>query len=213
MKKLNHYSLEEVIDLYEINVSKNTQALQHWLSVSELHLSDWEGKLIQDLPTMLLEWENTWNEEELKMYFISPIIRVAHLNEVGVLGTYFERTLKGVVENYAIHVIVDCMVATPKKSGSPNAPYFFLQEFKRSKGDTHDPEGQMLSVMILAQTLNQDGRPIYGGWIQGRFWYFTQLIGKNYVRSQPFDAADLKTLHHIIAILRKLKSLILERHV
>ena len=65
--------------------------------------------------------------------------------------------------------------------------------------------------MILAQEKNQDGKPLYGSWIQGRFWYFTTLIGKDYCVSKPFDATDPQALLQIVFILRKLKELILNR--
>jgi hypothetical protein len=103
------------------------------------------------------------------------------------------------------------MVASPKNSGRPNAPYFFLQEFKRSKADDNDPEGQMLAAMILAQELNKDGKPLYGCWLQGRIWYFTVLNGNEYCVSKLFDASDAEDLLRIVFILRKLKDLILNR--
>jgi hypothetical protein len=97
------------------------------------------------------------------------------------------------------------------QSGRPKSPYFFMQDFKQSLGDGHDPEGQMLAAMILAQFLNQDDKPIYGCWIQGRFWYFTVLIGKDYCVSKPFNATEVDDLLQIVFILRHLKILILNR--
>jgi hypothetical protein len=103
------------------------------------------------------------------------------------------------------------MVATPTLSGLPKTPYFFLQEFKRSLGDDHDPEGQMLAAMILAQAMNNEGKYMYGCWIQGRIWQFTTLLDKNYCVSQAFDATNEADLTQIIFIMRQLKTLILNR--
>lgn len=110
--------------------------------------------------------------EELKMLFISPIFRIANVNERGKLRTFFERSLSGKVNNIQISVVVDCMIATPTKASRPASPYFFLQDgpslrYKRTEGDTHDrsvgpAEGQMLTAMILAQDMNADGYPLYG---------------------------------------------------
>ena len=69
----------------------------------------------------------------------------------------------------------------------------------------------MLAAMILAQEKNQDQNPVYGCWIQGRFWYFTTLIGKSYCVSNPFNATNAQDLLKITLILRKLKENILKR--
>jgi hypothetical protein len=136
---------------------------------------------------------------------------MAHINEPNKIGLYYERSMSGKVNNKSISVIVDCMIATPKNSGIPNLPYFFMQEFKRTKGDTHDPEGQMLAAMLLAQEQNKDGKPIYGCWLQGKNWNFTTLVGTDYCVSRQFDATQSVDLHNIVFILRKLKTLILNR--
>jgi hypothetical protein len=50
---------------------------------------------------------------------------------------------------------------------TPDSPYFFLQEFKKKRGENRndkpfDPEAQMLKAMLIAQNLNNDGKIIYG---------------------------------------------------
>jgi hypothetical protein len=213
MEKLNHYSIEEVIDTYQIVRIKNCQVLQDWLNVSYSDLKDHETELLRQLPQELEDWQYAWNEEELKMSFISPLLRIANINQKGLIGTFFERKLKGVVNGIAISVTCDCIVATPKLSGNPSMPYFFLQEYKRTKGDAHDPEGQMLAAMLLAQQINQDGKPLFGCWLQGKNWNFTVLNGLEYCVSHQFDATDPNALLQIVFILRKLKELILGRIV
>ena len=163
------------------------------------------------MPAELQQNERNWNEEELKMKFISPVFRVARIYEKDKIDVFFERALRGIVQDIKISLILDCMVATPKNSGRPDAPYFFLQEFKRTKGDSHDPEGQMLAAMILAQELNKDNKPLYGCWIQGKNWNFTVLNGIEYCVSKQFDATNPDSLLQIVFILRKLKDLILNR--
>ncbi len=212
-KKLNHYDVEEVMDTFAIETVDNCTILNEWVNTTPFDLSPSEQSLVKELPVELRKDERNWNEEELKMFFISPIFRIANLNVDKKFKTFFERPLSGFVNGYKISVIVDCMVASPKYSGRPANPYFFLQEYKRSKGDSHDPEGQMLSAMILAQEKNQDGKPLYGCWVQGRIWYFTVLNGKEYCVSNAFDAAQEQDLFQIVYILRKLKELILGRHL
>jgi hypothetical protein len=92
---------------------------------------------------------------------------------------------------------------------SPKTPYFFMQEFKKSKGDKQDPEGQMLAAMIAAQHLNQNNKPLYGSYVIGRDWYFAILQDKTYARSETFRLTQPEELRQVILTLRKLKQIIL----
>jgi hypothetical protein len=210
-KKLNHYDVEEVIETFDIQLIDDCQILDVWVNATPSELMPLDKILLDELPLELRQNERNWNEEELKMFFISPVFRMANLNVDKKLKTFFERSLTGIVKERKISVVVDCMVASPKNSGRPATPYFFLQEFKRSKGDSHDPEGQMLAAMILAQEMNHDGHPMYGCWLQGKNWYFTVLNGVEYCVSRQFDATQERDLLQIVFILRKLKELILGR--
>ncbi len=209
-KKLNHYDVYEVIDTFDIDKIFGCATLKNWLNTSG-KLNSFEEEVLSKVRSNLeIKWDE-WNEEELKMNFISFVFFVAQIEEAKRISTFYERKLIGDVGNISISLIVDCMLASPTKSGQPKSPYFFLQEFKRSLGDNHDPEGQMLAAMILAQELNQDGKPLYGCWLQGKVWNFTTLIGRDYCVSRLYDATDMEDLHQIVFILRKLKELILNR--
>jgi hypothetical protein len=211
-KKLNHYDVSEVIDTFDIDRVSSCVHLNSWIAATG-SLEPWQEELLKNVhEENFLRWDE-WNEEELKMKFVSLILFLSRIDEYQKVHTFFERPMVGVVGNVKISIIVDCMVATPKKSGNPKMPYFFMQEFKRSKGDSHDPEGQMLAAMILAQELNQDGKPLYGCWIQGSIWRFTVLNGSEYCVSRAFDAAQESDLLQIVFILRKLKELILNRAI
>jgi flavodoxin len=208
--KLNHYDGFEVIERFNIDKNQSCANLADWLD-AQTDFSDFEQDLLQQIQTELLLHGRAWNEEELKINFIGFVFFLAKLNVPDKIQTFFERKMVGKVEEIPISVVVDGMVASPTKAGRPQVPYFFLQEFKRSISDDHDPEGQMLAAMILAQALNKDNKPLYGCWIQGKNWNFTTLIAKNYCVSKQFDASDTEDLHQIVAILRKLKHLILNR--
>ncbi len=69
----------------------------------------------------------------------------------------------------------------------------------------------MQAAMILSLELNNDGKPLYGCWLQSRIGYFTVLNGKEYCLNKLFDASDAEDLLQIVFILRKLKDLILNR--
>jgi hypothetical protein len=209
-KKVNHYDIFEVIDTFDIEKKQECETLTNWLDVKG-EFTAFESQIMDSVRQRLeIKWDE-WNEEELKMNFISFVFFVAKIDVPKQISTFYERKFSGIVNDISISLIVDCMLASPTNSGRPKSPYFFLQEFKQSLGDGHDPEGQMLAAMILAQEKNQDQNPVYGCWIQGRFWYFTTLIGKNYCVSNPFNATNSQDLLKITLILRKLKENILER--
>jgi hypothetical protein len=215
-KRLNHYDLAEVIDRFEINKVFDCRVLTDWNTNATGILKPAYQEILEEARQQLgYKWDE-WNEEELKMNFVSIVIFVAQLDVPKRINTYFERKLTGKVQDIPVSVTVDCMLAAPTYSGRPKTPYFFLQEFKRSLGDSHErnvapPEGQMLAAMILSQELNQDQNPLYGSWIQGRFWYFTTLINKDYCVSKPYDATNASDILQIVFILSKLKDLIMNR--
>lgn len=208
-KKINHYDINEVIDRFDIDKIFDCEILKEWLSPEYETLRPAYFEILEEARLRLVQKWDEWNEEELKIHFISFVLMAAQLEIPKVISTYFERKLSGKVREIPISVVIDCMVATPMKSGRPKAPYFFLQEFKRSKGDTHDAEGQMLAAMILAQEINSDNKALFGSWVQGVNWRFTCLKQNNYCVSRAFDASDTQDLMQIILILRNLKKMIL----
>jgi hypothetical protein len=209
--KINHYSFDTVVDSFNINPITKCATLEDWMNAPLSPITDIHEGMLAELPEEYTENYIGWNEEELKMNIISIIFKVANVNQKGVVKTFYERKLSGKVDNKNISVIADCMIASHTNSGKPQTPYFFMQEFKRSKGDSNDPEGQMLAAMILAQEMNQDNKPLYGCWVQGKNWNFTTLLMRDYCVSKQYDVTDLSDLHQIVFILRKLKSLVLNR--
>ncbi len=190
-----------------ISDCKNLTDWQNSTGVLEPYEKQWLARVRQDLAN---SW-NIWNEEELKMQAVSSIMRAAHLEIPQQIRTFYERAIAGTLFDINLNVICDCMVATPDEGGKPINSYFFFQEFKRTKGDKNDPEAQMLIAMLLAQKMNNDQKPIYGAWLQGRIWNFTILNEKEYCTGRAFDATDENQLFQIVYILQKLKQLILER--
>lgn len=142
MEKLNHYSVENVIDTYQIRRKKENDCtiLRQWLDVSLTKLDEYETRLLQLLPQELQEWQYAWNEEEPKMYFIAPLIRIANINEKGVIGTFFERKLKEIVNNITILVTCDCMIANTKLSGIPDLPFSFCKNLSEAKAIATTPK-------------------------------------------------------------------------
>jgi hypothetical protein len=149
-----------------------------------------------------------WNEEELKMNFLAHVFFVAQLREKKKIDIFYERTLSWEFNGKIEKVICDCLLAKPFGVYAPQVPYFFLQEFKKQK-QNEDAEGQMLLAMLIARQENDSGKPIYGCYLQGKFWVFTTLHDKNYCVSRAYDATLTDDLERIIFMLRALKQVIL----
>jgi hypothetical protein len=201
LKKLD-YDLDQLADAFDIQRVKTCDSLKNWVA-AEYELSATETEIIDDLHENTVESGDYWNEEELKIEFVGIVFLAAKIK--------VKDKISADIDGYRLAVIADCLVATPKKFSTPQNPYFFLQEFKKGKGEKNDPEAQMLTAMLIAQNKNQDNKPIYGGYLIGRSWVFTTLTGKDYCTSRIFDASQKKDLLHIVSILRHLKDIILNR--
>ena len=214
MEKFFKFTGTAMIDAFGIITISNCPELNLWLDNTGETVTDFENTLLDLALERFAELSKAWNEEELKMHFISSIFMVANPNITGVCKTYFERPLEGIVQNKLMHVKTDCMIAQPKLGGDPDKPYFFLQEFKQKQlwGKT-DPQGQMLAAMLLAQNKNADGKHLYGCFVKENNWRFTTLLGLDYCVSRQYDATQKHDLLQIVFILRKLKELISQRSV
>ena len=150
-KKLNHYDLDTVLESFMIDIIKKCRHLDDWIDNLTGTLLPEELYQLEIARLWLESDGNFWNEEELKMKFISVVMNLSNLDEPKKIQVFYERTLVGVVNEISISVKCDCLVAKPKTPMKPATPYFFLQDgpssrFKRTKGDTHDrnvgpPEG------------------------------------------------------------------------
>ncbi|TAE40538.1 MAG: hypothetical protein EAY79_03950 [Runella slithyformis] len=201
---------DELLFSFDLKRNRSCEILDSWLNVSGLITKEHQD-FLEKLRQLQLEEGDFWNEEELKMNFLAHIFYVAQLNEKDKIKLFYERPLAGIIGEYKINVKCDALIATPKGIGTPRKPYFFLQEFKKQKGQENDAEGQMLAAMLLAQLENDNNLPIYGSYLQGSTWRFTTLHGKNYCVSQSYDANQKEDLEKLILILRKLKVLILSQ--
>jgi hypothetical protein len=183
-----------------------TPKLLEWISATSV-INEFDMVLVEEVRTKLIENADSWNEEELKMQFISMIIFLIRCNNP--IRTYYDREISADIEGIYVSSKVDMMFS--KGVGELiRTPYFFLHEYKREKKYSGDPVGQMLGGMLIGQAKNNNHKPMYGCYVQGRFWFFSILIEKQYVISDAFDSVDIEGLKHIISILRKMKIIIQE---
>lgn len=181
-KKIKQIELSEFILVRALGLSKTFEGnpeLKSWFASSE-KLSQVEQTLLAKACNHLLTNVDYWNEEELKMHFISMLIFLADYTQP--FKVFFDREISAMVEGVFIKSEADMLVS--KGFGDIiETPYFFLHEYKREKKYIGDPTGQMLGGMLIAQAKNNDKKPVYGCYVQGRFWFFSILIGKEYIIS------------------------------
>ena len=206
VKKIK-YDLDPILDHFVLSRDIDCVVLQNWLNVSVP-----KGYMLPELleeKRKLLEYEGSaWNEEELKMHFISFVFSFSNLQVPHKMKLFYERQLSAVVQDTPLSVVCHALLASPLGLNTPKKPYFFLQEFKKGKKATDDAEGQMLIAMLIAQAQNANNEPIYGCYLIGKDWYFTNLIGKRYCVSKSYDATDPKELTEILFILERLKHIV-----
>lgn len=201
------YSIDLILDNFGLERGTNCNVLQSFVQVSippDFVLPD----LIEEQRQLLEKEGDLWNEEELKMHFLSFVFKFSDIQVPKKIKLFYERPLAGIVQDTSLSVICDALLAAPLGINTPKTPYFFLQEFKKGKKAQNDAEGQMLVAMLIAQEQNKNGHPIYGCYLQGGFWYFATLLNQNYCLSKAYDATQIKPLIQIIHILKNLKNIV-----
>jgi hypothetical protein len=198
---------DSILEHFNLPRLRAGKLIDEWVTTKSV-LNPGESERIEKLYRKALKSGDGWNEEELKMKFISLLFDLADIEEEDKIISFYERPMNATFKGTKIGVICDCLLASPAGISTPKTPYFFLQEFKKQKGDSNDPEAQMLAAMLVAQYRNADNKPIYGAWLVGSIWNFTLLQGNEYFVSHKFDASDLESLTQIVFILRRLKELI-----
>jgi hypothetical protein len=204
------FDLDLIAETFDIQRAGDCEHIKTWLSANYV-LNEDELKIFNKIALEIAEDGDYWNEEELKIQAVGLLFFVADIKVKDKIKIFYERPLSAIINGYQLAVISDCMVASPREFSTPKHPYFFLQEFKKGKGEKKDPEAQMLAAMLIAQHNNKDNKPLYGGYLVGSGWRFTTLIGNQYCVSHRFNADETEDLLRIVFILRKLKELILNR--
>jgi hypothetical protein len=209
-KKIKNYSEAELIELFglERNVgNENNTLLLEWTSAKEVDFSIVEKFLFDEILNNAIQHIGGWQEEDLKMKFISFVLRLGHLQDTPLFNTYFEKTIWATVEGNLLKTKTDFMVAKGILD-MPQKPYFHFQEWKPHKRPTGDSMAQLLEAFLIAQEVNKNNKPLYGCEVVGKAWNFVVMEHKNYCISKSYDCTDNEDLMQIIAILRKFKEIL-----
>jgi hypothetical protein len=200
------FDLEQTFGLKKRS-DKESVILKDWLNVANTVTDAYLSGELDDLRTDLIEYADIWNEEELKGFFIFPLIRLVRFKS-DKYKVFYERKLQVKYKGIELKGDVDAMLA----SGTYNriiAPFYCMQEYKpESRKSANDVRGQLLSEMLAAQALNTTDAPVYGTYLSGRFWFFAVLMGTEYSFSKGFVADSEEGIAFIFNALCKLKTLI-----
>jgi hypothetical protein len=198
-----------LIDLFQLNrlIDEPTTSMVNWLSTAPIMLNEGEQFVFNTIFEGVKRDISGWSEEDLKMKFISPVLFLSNLRDNGQFRTFFEKTISGEVQGHFLKTKTDFMVASGILN-LPKKPYFHFQEYKPELNPTGEPMAQLLEAMLIAQSINKNGKAIYGCEIIGANWRFVILEGNSYCISESFDCTKRDELLQIIAILRKFRHIL-----
>ncbi len=204
MKSFEHWEYEEIQLTFGLSRVKNSPHLNEWLA-TPAQIIPAEEQQLAELRNLLFDYAEAWNEDELKFFFISPLVNLVNFrNET--YHPFTQRKLTAKLGQIKVGGVVDFLVATGIQH--PRQPFFCLHEYKQERKRENDPLGQLLIAMLVAQAKNEQPRPIYGSYINGRFWFFVLLHERNYAVSNAYNASKTDELGQIFAILRQVKNYI-----
>ncbi len=185
-------------------VTYQTPLMQEWLDVLPPELNVGEQYIFDKTFSKIVQNITGWNEEDLKMKFISPTLELGNMTDDGGVVGYFDKTISATVDGTRLTVKSDFMMAKGLLDVF-ETPYFHFQEYKPYKNPSGDSMAQLLEAFLIAQEKNKNSKPMYGVDIMAENWRFVIMKGRDYCIAKPLSAVDKDDLLKIIAILRKFR--------
>ncbi|MDX2303408.1 MAG: hypothetical protein NW226_11440 [Microscillaceae bacterium] len=195
---------EDIHKEFGIKRVKNHPLLLDWITVLEAKPLDKNIIRLQNLIENRIE---AWNEDELKMNFIAPLLTEINYHFLPHYTVFNQRYFSLQTETIEASGRIEWLVSQGEQT--PQHPFFFLQEYKPEKNSGNDPLGQLLIAMVDVQMLNNTPqKPLYGCYTIGRLWFFVVLLGKEYSVSRAYDATQTDDLSAMVIILERVKEYI-----
>ena len=199
----------ELINKFNLTriVTYQTPLMQEWLDVLPPELNLGEQYSFDKTFSKAEQNLSGWNEEDLKMKFISPVLELGHMTDDGGVIGYFDKTISATVDDTRLVVKSDFMLAKGLLDVF-ETPYFHFQEYKPYKNPSGDSMAQLLEAFLIAQEKNKNNKPMYGVDIMAENWRFVTMESRTYCIAKPLSAIDKDDLLKIIAILRKFRHIL-----
>ncbi|SHO81252.1 hypothetical protein MNB_SV-15-1287 [hydrothermal vent metagenome] len=204
--------IEDLDSLVELNLGLNRDIFNSWF-INDIKLSNDIDKFLVDLIEKNKFLMKVYNEEDLKIKFISKLLNhIDFQSYENNFREFYELVISYKTDRFIFTGTTDFVVS--KGFLYSQKPYFFIQEFKKSiKGS--DPEPQLLAELISAVELNNE-TSIKGAYIVGAIWNFVILekLGRDkyqYFVSENFDSSKIEDLKGIYRNLVFVKNEIIDK--
>jgi len=185
---LNQMTQQGLYKIFGLRKVEKLEDLDRWLEkTTKLTLEEKNIALFYN--KRLLKNIDSWNEQELSLGFIGPLVNIIDFKVPYQLNFFAQRPISAIIGDYELSGKPDGMLAAG--NFEPEAPFFAFQEYKKDINSSGDPAGQNLAAMLVGQVQNKEQEIIYGCYIVGRLWYFmimaSLLMGLiNYTTLFPF---------------------------
>ncbi len=203
-KQFKDWLYEEVMNEFGLIRLEKHPFLEH-LKTIKLAENDSNRLFIELSRLILLNYVDSWNNAETTFMFIAPFF-----TQIGFVTEHFKAFIQrplGVKYKNGTKVtkgFVEFMLG--KGIQKARKPFnLLLQQYKAEKRD-NDPLGQLLIAMVAAKIQNEDDKPIYGIYVNGRNWFFVVLDNNTYAVSNPFVATS-DDIFDLFAVLLYFKDL------
>ena len=196
--------LIRVFKLTRLVSPTQTPSMQEWCNVAAPDLNIHEQYNLDNALSKARQGISGWNEEDLKIKFIGPILELGQITDDKIAISYFDKIISATIDGTRLIVKSDFMLAKGILDVF-ETPYFHFQEYKPYKNPSGDSMAQLLEAFLIAQEKNQNGKPIYGVDIMGANWQFVTMQGREYCIAEPLSAINKDDLLKIIAMLRKFR--------
>ena len=180
--------------------------LDEWLAAVHTPTSA-ISEMIEELRAELLVRADAWNEDELKMLFIAPLLAFA-LGRSKHYKIFTQRPLSIQFPDLNIEASGRVELILARGEQHPRQPFFFFHEYKQERKRDNDPLGQILIAMIAAREENQEKFPLFGCFVTGRLWYFVILDDNKYNVSMAYDSTQKDDILKIFSALKEVKKII-----
>ncbi len=182
-------------------------SLTEWLE-KEATIENFEIERLKEAQNIAQYRINDWNEETLKMHFISAVLNLVNFN-TDRYSAFADEKIEAELDNVILTGKADWFVASGMYK--PEVPYFFFHEYKQRNRPKSDPEGQLLAEMVAARHLNKmPNEKMYGVVVVAKDWNFIVLDKNQYSISQAYNSMIMKDLILIFKALRVAKHDLIE---
>lgn len=192
--------------LFDIEKKLSNNKFNDWFN-NEIDLNSETVEFLENLIEQNSGLIDDYNEEDLKIYLISPLLNKINfiLKDEEIRG-FYELPMRYSTDKFILNGTVDFVIS--KGLFQSEKPYFFIQEFKRSE-EYGNPRPQLLAELISAVELN-NWTHIKGAYVIGGSWHFVILeklktAKYQYFISENFDATkinDLKLIYKNLVFIK-----------